>query len=69
MVEYTVPHDATVIIVDGIRVSREYFSALNNDENEGRYFKLKKSAHNNNGLPVIEAVCLKPGYKIKTVEE
>jgi hypothetical protein len=42
---------------------------LNNDQNEGRYFKLKKSAHNNNGLPVIEAVYLKAGYKIKAVEE
>jgi len=25
MIEYTVPHDADVIIVDGIRVSRVFF--------------------------------------------
>jgi hypothetical protein len=42
MIEYTVPRDATVIIVDGIRVSREYFSLLNDDLNDGRYFKFKK---------------------------
>jgi hypothetical protein len=63
--EYTVPNDARVIIVDGIRVSREFFSMLNDDYNEGREFILKKSAPKNNGLPIIEAYYYKAGFEPK----
>ncbi len=55
--EYTVPNDARVIIVDGIRVSREYFRMLNDSDNDGKTFELVKSAQGNNGLPVIGIIC------------
>jgi len=42
---------------------------LNDFENEGREFRLKKTSHNNNGVPVIESIYYKAGSEPKHKEE